>query len=65
MASVHPLHDLLDGINASVKFQSTVEELDTLRKENRELRELVVQLSAIIARKVVDANAGRVGPSKC
>ncbi len=64
MASVHPLRDLLDGINASTKFQSTAEELDTLRKENRELRELVVRLSAIIARKVVDAKNARTEPSK-
>jgi hypothetical protein len=64
MASVHPLHDLLDGINASAKFQSSAEELDTLRKENRELRELVVQLSALIMRNVVDPKNGRVEPSK-
>jgi hypothetical protein len=64
MASVHPMRDLLDSINASTKFHSTAEELDGLRKENRELRELVVQLSAIIARKVVDAENGRVGSSK-
>lgn len=55
MASTHPLSDLLDGINDGAKFQSTSEELEVLRKENRQLRELVVQLSTIVTRRVVDA----------
>ena len=53
MASAHPLSDLLDGIKESAKFQSPSEELKALRTENRQLRELVVPLSAIVIRHAV------------
>ena len=58
MASAHPITRSDHRGGNSTPNHRAVEELDAdaLREENKQLRELVIQLSKLVIRNVVDRN---------
>jgi hypothetical protein len=54
MASMHPGVDVETRRSSSARGQHPADDSDELREENKQLRELVIQLSKLVVRNVLD-----------